>query len=101
MYDDAKNDVQMDAIRDVMHRYGGYLLGLSYTEAMRSLPESLQDATEGLVWLERAAELGHKDAVHTLGNLYVTGQHPKVGFHVDKGMALWKKVLSWGMWNVP
>jgi MYND finger/Sel1 repeat len=98
-YDDAKNSTQRDAIRDVMLCYGWYLLGAKTPDGAVvkcSLPENLQDTVEGLRWLEKAGDLGHKDAVDQLGNLYMTGQHPKVGRHADKGMEWFKKGAKMG-----
>jgi TPR repeat protein len=100
MYEDADNsDEQNDAIRDVMHSYGWYLLGAETPDSATrkcGLPEEMLDAEEGLRWLETAGDLGHMDAASQLGNLYMTGQHPKVGTNHLKGMEWFKKAAEMG-----
>jgi TPR repeat protein len=94
MYDDAKNDVQRNAIRDVMHRYGMYLLGgwnPCNAASICRLPDDLQDPDEGVGWLEKAADLGNKDAIVDLASLYITGYDSRIGLHVEKGMEWYKK----------
>jgi len=103
MYDyeeDANSSNERNVrIRDVMHSYGWYLLGAKTPDSAPvkcSLPEELLNVEEGLRWLEEAGNLGHMDAASQLGNLYMTGQHPKVGTSSLKGMEWFKKAAELG-----
>ena len=86
-------------IREVMRSYGWYLLGAKTPDGAPvkcSLPEELLDAEEGLRWLEEGGNLGDMDTASQLGNLYMTGEHPKIGKSFAKGMEWFKKAAGLG-----
>lgn len=77
---------------DVIVNYGWYMLGgktpVKAAGPQMQLPESKRNVRDGVKWLERAAELGNAEVASTLGNIYMTGQHPKIPLSYEKGMKL-------------
>jgi TPR repeat protein len=86
---------------DILQSYGFYLLGAKTPSntthgRQQSLPKDRLDVKEGIVWVERAGELGSVFAASTLGNLYMTGQHPQIPTNVPKGMYWFKRAAQMG-----
>mmetsp|Transcript_7465 Transcript_7465/g.17905 ORF Transcript_7465/g.17905 Transcript_7465/m.17905 type:complete len:352 (+) Transcript_7465:179-1234(+) len=78
--------------RDIIVNYGWYMLGARTSaldgQPQLELPENKRNVTDGLKWLERAAEMGEGDVASTLGNIYMTGENPKIPQNYEKGMKL-------------
>jgi len=85
---------------DVIVNYGWYMLG-GRTHKLEGrpqieLPEKMKNVKDGLKWLERAADIGEGDVASKLGNLFMTGGHPKVPQNYEKGMKLFEKAAELG-----
>jgi len=88
-------------LRGVIVHYGFYMLGARTQTpdgqpSHNLLPENKRNVTDGLKWLERAVELGEAGVASKLGNMYITGKHPKVPKNYEKGMNLLQKAAELG-----
>lgn len=86
--------------RDVIVNYGWYMLG-GKTSAHQErpqlqLPQEMRNVKDGLKWLERAIDMGEGDVASNLGNIYMTGQHPKIPKNYEKGMSCLEKAAELG-----
>lgn len=86
--------------RDVIVSYGWYMLGAKTAKRegrpQIELPEKLQNIKDGVKWLERAADIGERDVASNLGNMFMTGGHPKIPIDYEKGMKLFEKAAELG-----
>mmetsp|Transcript_7463 Transcript_7463/g.17903 ORF Transcript_7463/g.17903 Transcript_7463/m.17903 type:complete len:357 (+) Transcript_7463:179-1249(+) len=86
--------------RDIIVNYGWYMLGARTSaldgQPQLELPENKRNVTDGLKWLERAAEMGEGDVASTLGNIYMTGENPKIPQNYEKATKLLQKAAELG-----
>ena len=101
-YDNANNQTQRKKIVYIMSLYGTMLLGPLTSDDtdpsfQHRLPENMQDVTEGLRLIERAANLGDADAAISLGDLFIVpNHHPKVDLRLFDGIEWYKKGAKMG-----
>jgi len=60
------------------------------------LPKNKRKVTDGLKWLEPAAELGEGDVASNMGNMYMTGRNPDIPRNYGEGMKLLQKAAELG-----